>query len=161
MTDVTNASRTLLMNIETLYWDPLLTKTFGIHPDMLPEILTSSEIVGTVRNGSLLDSIPISAILANQQASLVGQMCLKPGQAKNTYRSGCFVLCNTGDQRVISTHGLVTTIAYKMGPKAPAIYALEGSVAVGGAALKWLQTNLNVLKSPADSEHVRTTQTMR
>lgn len=154
MTDVTNASRTLLMNIETLYWDPLLTKTFGIDTDILPEIRSSSEIVGTVQNGSILDGIPISAIMANQQASLVGQMCLNRGQAKSTYRSGCFLLLNTGEEKVLSTHGLVTTVAYKMGPKAPAVYALEGSVAVGGSALKWLQNNLNILNCPTESELV-------
>lgn len=154
VTDVTNASRTLLMNIDTLYWDPLLTKTFGINPEMLPEIRSSSEIVGSVSNGSLLDGIPISAILANQQASLVGQMCMKQGMVKNSYRSGCFLLVNTGEEKVFSTHGLVTTIAYKMGSNAPAIYALEGSVAVAGSALKWLQNNLNILKKPEDSEHV-------
>lgn len=142
------------MNIETLYWDPVLTKTFGIHPEMLPEIRSSSEIIGPISNGSLLDGIPISAILANQQASLVGQMCLKRGQAKNTYRSGCFLLVNTGQEKVMSTHGLVTTIAYKMGSKAPAVYALEGSVAVGGSALKWLKNNLNILKDPKDAEQV-------
>lgn len=154
VTDVTNASRTLLMNIETLYWDPVLTKTFGINRNMLPEIRSSSEIVGIIRNGSVLDGIPISAILANQQASLVGQMCFKRGQVKSTYRSGCFLLVNTGEEKVLSTHGLVTTIAYKMGPKAPAIYALEGSVAVGGSALEWLKNNLNILKHPTESELV-------
>lgn len=154
VTDVTNASRTLLMNIETLHWDPVLTRTFGIHPDMLPTIRSSAEIVGAVHNGSMLDGIPISGILANQQASLVGQQCLKRGQAKNTYRSGCFLLCNTGEEKVLSTHGLLTTIAYKLGPKAAPVYALEGSVAIAGSALKWLQTNLRVLKSPAESEHV-------
>lgn len=156
VTDVTNASRTLLMNIKTLNWDSILTKTFGIHPEVLPAIRSSSEIVGRIKNGSVLEGIPISAILANQQASLVGQMCLKRGQAKNTYRSGCFLLMNTGKKPVLSTHGLLTTIAYKMGSKAAAVYALEGSVAIGGLALKWLQTNMEILNIPHDSELVST-----
>lgn len=154
VTDVTNASRTLLMNIETLHWDPVLTRTFGIRTEMLPSIRSSSEIIGPVRNGSVLDGIPISGVLANQQASLVGQMCVKRGQTKNTYRSGCFLLCNTGEEKVLSAHGLLTTIAYKMGPKAPPVYALEGSVAIAGAALRWLQTNLRVMDSQEESEHV-------
>lgn len=97
ITDVTNASRTLLMNIETLNWDPLLLKEFSIHPKMLPEIRSSSEIYGKIADGSVLSGIKISGVLGNQQASLVGHMCFKPGQAKNTYRSGCFLLCNTGE----------------------------------------------------------------
>lgn len=96
-TDVTNASRTLLMNIETLNWDPQLLREFSIHPDMLPEIRSCSEVYGTVAEGSVLKGIPISGVVGNQQASLVGQQCLKRGQAKNTYRKGCFWLCNTGD----------------------------------------------------------------
>lgn len=96
MTDVTNASRTLLMNIETLFWDPILIKTFNLHVDMLPEIRSSSEIYGSLKYGGVLDGIPVSAILGNQQASLVGQRCIREGQAKNTYRKGCFLLYNTG-----------------------------------------------------------------
>ncbi|XP_058825346.1 glycerol kinase [Topomyia yanbarensis] len=152
-TDVTNASRTLLMNIETLHWDPLLIKTFSLHVDMLPEIRSSSEIYGKIKDGSVLDDIPISAILGNQQASLIGQRCIREGQAKNTYRKGCFLLYNTGTRCVHSTHGLVTTIAYKMGPNKPAVYALEGSVAVAGYAMKWLRDNMGLLKDiPTDSE---------
>lgn len=90
--------------------------------------------------------------MGNQQSSLFGQKCFKRGQAKNTYRSGCFLLCNTGEVKVLSTHGLLTTVAYKLGKDAPAIYALEGSVAVGGSALRWLKNNLKVLKSPDESE---------
>ncbi|XP_058449572.1 glycerol kinase isoform X2 [Malaya genurostris] len=154
-TDVTNASRTFLMNIETLHWDPLLIKTFSLHVDMLPEIRSSSEIYGKMKDGGVLDGIPISAILGNQQASLIGQRCIREGQAKNTYRKGCFLLYNTGTRCVHSTHGLVTTIAYKMGPNKPAVYALEGSVAVAGFAMKWLRDNLNLLKDiPVDSEQI-------
>lgn len=96
VTDVTNASRTLLMNIETLFWDPMLIKTFNLHVDMLPEIRSSSEIYGSIKYGGRLDGIPVSAILGNQQASLLGQRCIREGQAKNTYRKGCFLLYNTG-----------------------------------------------------------------
>ncbi|KAG4070481.1 hypothetical protein HA402_005713 [Bradysia odoriphaga] len=125
VTDVTNASRTLLMNIETLNWDPLLTKTFSVSPYILPEIRSSADIVGPVSDGSILNGIPISGVLGNQQSSLIGQCCLKPGMTKNTYRSGCFLLCNTGEQKVLSTHGLVTTVAYKLGKDKPPVYALE------------------------------------
>lgn len=152
ITDVTNASRTLLMNIDTLHWDPVLTRAFSIHPNMLPQIRSSSEIYGKVKDGSVLNGIYISGILGNQQASLLGQMCFKPGQAKNTYRSGCFLLCNTGEQPVLSSHGLVTTVAYKLGKDSPTIYALEGAVAVGGSALKWLKNSLGLLKSEDEVE---------
>ncbi|XP_037031870.1 glycerol kinase [Bradysia coprophila] len=154
VTDVTNASRTLLMNIETLNWDPLLTKTFSVSPTILPEIRSSADIIGPVNDGCILNGIPISGVLGNQQSSLIGQCCLKPGQTKNTYRSGCFLLCNTGEQKVLSTHGLVTTVAYKLGKDKPAVYALEGSVAVAGSALKWLQNNLKILKNIDDSEQL-------
>ncbi|CAH2014917.1 unnamed protein product [Acanthoscelides obtectus] len=143
-TDVTNASRTFLMNIELLTWDPLLLHTFKIPANILPEIKSSSEIYGRVARGFPLENVRISSILGNQQASLVGQRCLKEGQAKNTYRSGCFLLYNTGISKVQSTHGLVTTVAYKFGSK-PAVYALEGSVAVAGAAMKWLRDNMGFM----------------
>ncbi|KAK0168455.1 hypothetical protein PV327_002253 [Microctonus hyperodae] len=153
ITDVTNASRTMLMNIETLQWDPTLCRYFDIPMKLLPEIKSSSEIYGKITVGPLT-GIPISGILGNQQAALVGQNCLKQGQAKNTYRSGCFLLCNTGTTRVYSSHGLVTTVAYKFGPDAPAIYALEGSVAVAGAAIKWLRDNMKLIKDVHESEHL-------
>ncbi|KAM3968652.1 glycerol kinase 2 isoform 2-T2 [Aphomia sociella] len=155
ITDVTNASRTLLMNLDTMNWDPMLCRLFGIHPDTLPTILSSSEIYGVVKDGSTLDGIQISGILGNQQAALVGQNCLQAGQAKNTYRSGCFLLCNTGDRRVQSTHGLLTTVAYQLGPDAPPVYALEGSIAVAGGAMKFLRDNLKLIKDVAeDTEHI-------
>ncbi|XP_055846746.1 glycerol kinase [Episyrphus balteatus] len=152
ITDVTNASRTMLMNIETLHWDPILLKTFSIHPDMLPAIRSCSEIFGKVMDGSVLNGLPISGIIGNQQASLMGQMCFKPGQAKNTYRSGCFVLCNTGGKHVISSHGLLTTVAYKLGKNAPVTYALEGAVAIGGEALNWLQKNMKIMSNTDEAE---------
>ncbi|XP_073965992.1 glycerol kinase 3-like [Choristoneura fumiferana] len=155
ITDVTNASRTLLMNLETLNWDPMLCRLFGIHRDSLPQIRSSSEVYGVVKDRSILDGIRISGILGNQQSALVGQNCLQAGQAKNTYRSGCFLLYNTGNRRVQSTHGLITTVAYKMGPNAPTVYALEGSVAVAGGAMKFLRDNLKLIQDVAkDTEQI-------
>ncbi|CAG5101348.1 Similar to GK3P: Glycerol kinase 3 (Homo sapiens) [Cotesia congregata] len=153
ITDVTNASRTMLMNIETLNWDPTLCRYFDIDMGLLPEIKSCSEVYGKITVGPL-SGIPISGILGNQQAALVGQNCLKQGQAKNTYRSGCFLLCNTGTTRVYSSHGLVTTVAYKLGPNSPAVYALEGSVAVAGAAIKWLRDNMKLIKDVHESEQI-------
>ncbi|KAH0541162.1 glycerol kinase-like isoform X1 [Cotesia glomerata] len=153
ITDVTNASRTMLMNIETLNWDPTLCRYFDIDMGLLPEIKSCSEIYGKITVGPL-SGIPISGILGNQQAALVGQNCLKQGQAKNTYRSGCFLLCNTGTTRVYSSHGLVTTVAYKLGPNSPTVYALEGSVAVAGAAIKWLRDNMKLIKDVHESEQI-------
>ncbi|KAI9583054.1 hypothetical protein GQX74_012271 [Glossina fuscipes] len=153
ITDVTNASRTLLMDITTLQWDCTLLKAFSIGPEMLPEIRSSSEIYGIVTDErtSLL-GIKISGILGNQQASLLGQMCIKPGQAKNSYRSGCFLLCNIGHKPVISRHGLLTTVAYQLGPNSPATYALEGAVAVAGHALEWLEDQVRILPRAEDAE---------
>ncbi|KAL1124213.1 hypothetical protein AAG570_001983, partial [Ranatra chinensis] len=151
ITDVTNASRTMLMNIETLKWDPVLCKYFNIPQEILPEIRSSSEIYGKVVDGPLA-GVPISGILGNQHSALVGQKCLSPGQAKNTYRSGCFLLYNTGTKMVMSTHGLVTTVAYQMGPDSKPVYALEGSVMVAGAAIKWLRDNLNLLSDVSETE---------
>lgn len=151
VTDVTNASRTMLMNIDSLQWDPLLCKYFAVPPTILPEIRSSSEIYGKVAAGTL-GGVPISGILGNQQAALVGQKCFKEGQAKNTYRSGCFLLYNTGSKRVHSNNGLVTTVAYQFGPDATPIYALEGSIAVAGAAVKWLRDNLNLMDNVRETE---------
>ncbi|KAK4317811.1 hypothetical protein Pmani_011135 [Petrolisthes manimaculis] len=151
VTDVTNASRTMLMNIKTLNWDANLCKFFNIPMAVLPEIRSSSEIYGYITKGPLL-GVPISGVLGDQQAALVGQMCLSRGQAKNTYGTGCFLLYNTGTQIVQSEHGLLTTIAYKLGKNAETIYALEGSVAIAGAAVRWLRDNLNIIKTSADIE---------
>lgn len=153
VTDVTNASRTLLMNLATLSWDSQLTRSFSIDEEMLPEIKSSSEIIGKVNDGSSLDGLIISAIIGNQQASLLGQLCFKEGQAKATYRSGCFLLCNIGKNPVYSSHGLLCTVGYKFG-KHPAVYALEGNIAIGGAALKWLKDNLGLLNDAFDSERL-------
>ncbi|XP_049882167.1 glycerol kinase isoform X2 [Pectinophora gossypiella] len=155
ITDVTNASRTMLMNLETLNWDPMLCRLFGIHRESLPQILSSAEIYGEVKDDSVLDGIRISGILGNQQSALVGQNCMSPGQAKNTYRSGCFLLYNTGPRRVHSTHGLLTTVAYKLGPTQPAHYAVEGSIAVAGGAMKFLRDNLKLIGDVSrDTEHI-------
>ncbi|XP_068628388.1 glycerol kinase 3 [Battus philenor] len=151
VTDVSNASRTMMMNIETLKWDPLLLKFFEVPKSVLPEIKSSSEIYGYIKNGPLKD-IPISGCLGDQQAALVGQMCLQKGQAKATYGTGCFVLYNTGDIRVNSSRGLLTTVAYQLGSKSQPCYALEGSVAVAGAALGWLRDNIGLLENAKDSQ---------
>ncbi|XP_019876137.1 glycerol kinase isoform X2 [Aethina tumida] len=151
LTDVTNASRTMLMNIETLKWDPQLCKVFGIPMKILPEIRSSSEIYGHIWFVSKLVGVPISGVLGDQQAALVGQMCLKPGQAKSTYGTGCFILYNTGPNMVRSTHGLLTTVAYQLGKNKRPVYALEGSVAIAGISMKWLRDNLQILDNVGDS----------
>uniref|UniRef100_A0A023F8S9 Probable glycerol kinase n=1 Tax=Triatoma infestans TaxID=30076 RepID=A0A023F8S9_TRIIF len=151
VTDVTNASRTMLMNIKTLKWDPHLLKFFNIPAHVLPEIKSSSEIYGYMEDTSL-KGVPISGCLGDQQAALVGQMCFEQGQAKNTYGTGCFLLYNTGTSLVLSSHGLLTTVGYKMGADAPVIYALEGSIAVAGVAVRWLRDNLQILNDVKDSK---------
>lgn len=153
ITDVTNASRTMLMNIKTLQWDDTLCKFFSIPKCVLPKIKSCSEIYGYLTQ-SALTGVPISGCLGDQQSALVGQMCFKQGQAKNTYGTGCFLLYNTGKSLVFSQHGLLTTVGYKMGINAPTIYALEGSIAVAGAAVRWLKDNLNILDNVADSRRL-------
>ncbi|KAG6454184.1 hypothetical protein O3G_MSEX008547 [Manduca sexta] len=153
ITDVSNASRTMLMNIENLNWDPLLMRFFEVPKSVLPEIKSSSEIYGYISDGPL-KGVPISGCLGDQQAALVGQMCLQKGQAKATYGTGCFVLYNTGDIRVNSSRGLLTTIAYQLGSNNPPSYALEGSVAVAGAALGWLKDNIGLLDNAKDSQNI-------
>lgn len=151
ITDVTNASRTLLMNLETLQWDNTLLDFFGIQKTLkLPEIRSSSEVYGQIRVG-VLSGVVISACLGDQQAALVGQQCLHKGQAKATYGTGCFLLYNTGTHIVDSKYGLITTVAYKLKDE-PAMYAMEGSVAVAGAAVSWLKDNLNLLKHAKECE---------
>ncbi|KZC05532.1 PREDICTED: glycerol kinase-like [Dufourea novaeangliae] len=152
-TDVTNASRTMLMNITTLKWDPTLLQFFSIPPEILPEIRSSSEIYGYIQD-DILAGVPISGCLGDQQAALVGQMCLQRGQAKSTYGTGCFLLYNTGTAIVDSSHGLLTTVAYQLGPQAPPVYALEGSIAIAGAVIQWLKDNLGILADIKESEVV-------
>ncbi|RXM31667.1 Glycerol kinase [Acipenser ruthenus] len=145
-TDVTNASRTMLFNVHTLDWDPELCQFFDIPMEILPKVRSSSEIYGLIRCTLLLQC------LGDQSAALVGQMCFKDGQAKNTYGTGCFLLYNTGQKPVMSEHGLLTTVAYKLGRDKPACYALEGSVAIAGAVVCWLKDNLGIIQSPEEVE---------
>jgi glycerol kinase len=155
ITDVTNASRTQLMHLETLAWDRELLAAFDIPETILPRIASSSEVYGEIADG-VLKGVPLAGILGDQQAALVGQTCLEKGEAKNTYGTGCFLLMNTGDKAVPSTHGLVTTVAYKFGD-AKAHYALEGSVAIAGALVQWLRDNLGLLASSAEIEKLALT----
>jgi glycerol kinase len=138
------------MNLETLAWDKDILKTFDIPEAMLPKICSSSEVYGNVKVGTIA-GVPIAGDLGDQQAALVGQTCFKPGQAKNTYGTGCFLLLNTGPHAVQSHFGLLTTVAYKLG-KQPAHYALEGSVAITGALVQWLRDNLGLIKKSSDIE---------
>ena len=150
VTDVTNASRTQLMNLATLDWDPEILADFGIPKAMLPRVRSSSETYGKAKLDSIA-GIPIAGDLGDQQAALVGQTCFKTGQAKNTYGTGCFMLLNTGTQAVQSKHGLVTTLAYKLG-KEPAHYALEGSIAITGALVQWIRDNLGLIQKSSEIE---------
>ncbi|XP_024432882.2 glycerol kinase 2 [Desmodus rotundus] len=150
-TDVTNASRTMLFNIHSLEWDKELCDFFEIPMNILPKVCSSSEIYGKMKVGAL-DGIPISGCLGDQSAALVGQMCFQEGQAKNTYGTGCFLLCNTGRKCVFSDHGLLTTVAYKLGRDKPVCYALEGSVAIAGAVIRWLRDNLGIIETSEEIE---------
>ncbi|XP_036413322.1 glycerol kinase isoform X1 [Colossoma macropomum] len=156
-TDVTNASRTMLFNIHTMDWDPDLCNYFDIPMEILPKVRSSSEIYGLMKISSSLKSgaltgVPISGCLGDQSAALVGQMCFQDGQAKNTYGTGCFLLRNTGTKPVMSDHGLLTTVAYKLGRDKPACYALEGSVAIAGAVVRWLKDNLGIIQTSTELE---------
>jgi glycerol kinase len=150
ITDVTNASRTQLMRLDSLAWDDELLKTFSIPREVLPRIVSSSEVYGEIATGPL-SGVPIAGILGDQQAALVGQTCFRPGEAKNTYGTGCFLLMNTGTKPVSSAAGLVTTVAYQLG-KHPAHYALEGSIAIAGALVQWLRDNLGIVEKSSDVE---------
>lgn len=145
ITDASNASRTCFMNLRTLKWDPKLCEFFGVDPSCLPTIKSSAEIYGSVQEGALT-GVDIGGIVGDQQAALVGQKCLSPGEAKNTYGTGAFLLYNTGNKVVNSDNGLLSTIAYQAGPDVQPMYALEGSIAVAGSAIKWLRDNLGLIK---------------
>jgi len=149
-TDVTNASRTQLMNLRTLAWDEELLELFEVPARLLPEIRSSSEVYGRA-DFAPIRGVPISGILGDQQAALFGQACFRPGEAKSTYGTGCFLLMNTGNKPSFSRHGLLSTVAVRLG-NAPAQYALEGSVAIGGAVVQWLRDNLGLIKISADVE---------
>jgi glycerol kinase len=149
LTDVTNASRTLLMNLETLDWDETLLAAIGVPRAMLPQIRSSAEVYG--RGRGVLEDVPVASALGDQQAALFGQTCFAPGEAKCTYGTGAFLLMNTGEAPVASAHGLLTTVGYRIG-EAPAVYALEGSIAVAGALVQWLRDKLGLISNAADIE---------
>src|SRR5271169_1075185 len=155
VTDVTNASRTQLMNLETLAWDEEVLGLFGIPSAMLPRIVSSSEVYGHFASGPLA-GVPLAGDLGDQQAALVGQTCFEPGQAKNTYGTGCFLLLNTGEKPVQSKFGLLTTVGYQFGSP-PAHYALEGSVAITGALVQWVRDNLKLVHTSAEVEALAST----
>jgi glycerol kinase len=149
VTDVTNASRTMLMDLKTLNWSKSICDQLGIPIEILPEIRSSSEVFGHISSG-FFEGVPIAGCLGDQQSALVGQRCFSPGSAKNTYGTGCFMLYNTGTEPVQSKHGLLTTVGYKLGKDAPVSYALEGSVAIAGAGIEWLKNNLGIIKDPKE-----------
>lgn len=152
VTDVTNASRTMLFNINTLKWDEDLLKLLDIPVSMLPEVKTSSEVYGHTKTTIFAHEVPISGIAGDQQAALFGQMCIEPGAIKNTYGTGCFVMLNTGEKPVKSENNLLTTIAWKIGDKIN--YALEGSIYVGGSVVQWLRDGLCCIKSSSEIEEL-------
>jgi glycerol kinase len=153
VTDVTNASRTMLMDLRALDWDPELLERIGVPRAMLPEIRPSAEVYGTGGGSGPLAGVPIAAALGDQQAALVGQACFAPGDMKSTYGTGAFLLLHTGADPVRSGHGLLTTVAYRLGD-APAQYALEGSIAVSGALVQWFRDNLGLIGSAAEIEEL-------
>ncbi len=150
LTDVTNASRTQLLNLSTLQWDPEILAAFDIPANILPRIVSSSELYGEAKIDSIA-GVKIAGVLGDQQAALFGQTCFQPGEAKNTYGTGCFLLMNTGERPVPSTCGLLTTVAYKLG-NAKVVYALEGSIAITGALVQWLRDNLGLIQKSSDIE---------
>ncbi|MGO4237942.1 glycerol kinase GlpK [Pseudarthrobacter sp. YAF2] len=151
VTDVTNASRTLFMDLETLQWDDEILGIFGVPRSMMPEIKSSSEVYGTVHSSQLLRETPVAGILGDQQAATFGQAAFDTGEAKNTYGTGCFLIFNTGEEIVHSKNGLLTTVGYKLGDAKPH-YALEGSIAVTGSLVQWLRDNLGMISSAPEVE---------
>ncbi|MDR1806577.1 MAG: glycerol kinase GlpK [Propionibacteriaceae bacterium] len=150
ITDVTNASRTMLMDFSTLQWDLSIAADMTIPPSMLPTIVSSSQVYGEAKTPSVA-GIPIAGDLGDQQAATFGQACFEIGEAKNTYGTGCFMLMNTGTTPVLSKNGLLTTLCYKIGDR-PAVYALEGSIAVTGSLIQWLRDNLKIIETSPDVE---------
>ena len=151
VTDPTNASRTLLMDLDSLSWDADIAEEIGVPLSMLPQIRSSSEEYGRVRERGVLAGVPIAGILGDQQAATFGQACLSPGEAKNTYGTGNFVLLNTGTDQVLSENGLLTTVCYKIGSQDP-VYALEGSIAVTGSLVQWVRDNLGMIGTAPEIE---------
>ena len=158
ITDVTNASRTMLMDLNTLDWEEEILGLLGIPRSMLPQIKSSSELYGSVGAGSCppLQNVSVAGDLGDQHAALLGQTCFNPGEAKNTYGTGCFMLLNTGEKPIPSTSGLLTTLGYKIGDQRP-VYALEGSIAITGALVQWLRDNLGIIQSSAEVESLAKT----
>ena len=152
VTDVSNASRTMLFNINTLQWDDELLKMFDIPRSMMPEVRSSSEIYGHTKTTIFAHKVPIAGIAGDQQAALFGQMCIEPGMVTNTYGTGWFLLMNSGDKPIISQNNLITTVAWKIGDKVN--YALEGSIFVGGSVVQWLRDGLGVIKSSSEVEEL-------
>jgi glycerol kinase len=152
-TDVTNASRTMFMDLESLEWDQDILDTFGVPASMMPAIRSSSEIYGWVHGSQALGGVPVAGILGDQQAATFGQAAFQPGEAKNTYGTGCFLIFNTGEEIVHSRNGLLTTVCYKLGDDKPR-YALEGSIAVTGSLIQWLRDNLGLIKSASEAEEL-------
>jgi len=151
VTDVTNASRTLFMDLKTLQWDDEILEIFGVPKSMLPEIKSSSEVYGEVESSSLLREVPVAGILGDQQAATFGQAAFDTGESKNTYGTGNFLIFNTGEEIIHSKNGLLTTLGYKLGD-APAHYALEGSIAVTGSLIQWLRDNIGLISSAPEIE---------
>lgn len=150
VTDVSNASRTMLFNINTLDWDQELLDLFGIPRSMMPEVKSSSEVYGHTKTTIFAHKVPIAGIAGDQQAALFGQMCTEPGMVKNTYGTGCFLLMNSGEKPILSQNNLITTVAWKIGDKVN--YALEGSIFVGGSVVQWLRDGLHVINSSSEVE---------
>ena len=150
VTDVTNASRTMLFNIHTLEWDQELLSLFGIPESMMPQVKSSSEVYGYTKTTLFAHEVPIAGIAGDQQAALFGQMCTEPGSVKNTYGTGCFMLMNSGERPIMSSNNLLTTIAWKIGDKVN--YALEGSIFVAGSVVQWLRDGLGIIRSSAEVE---------
>ncbi|WP_294083576.1 glycerol kinase GlpK [Proteiniphilum sp. UBA5384] len=150
ITDVSNASRTMLFNINTMEWDDDLLKLFDIPTSILPEVCDSSSVYGHTKTTIFASKVPIAGIAGDQQAALFGQLCTEPGMVKNTYGTGCFILMNTGNRPVISKNNLISTIAWKIGDKTT--YALEGSIFIGGAIVQWLRDGLKIIKSSSEIE---------
>ncbi|XP_038899608.1 glycerol kinase [Benincasa hispida] len=153
VTDVSNASRTMLMNLKTLDWDKPTLETLGIPAKILPKIVSNSEVIGKISLGWPITGVPISGCLGDQHAAMLGQACRR-GEAKSTYGTGAFILLNTGEEVVQSKHGLLTTLAFKLGPVAPTNYALEGSIAIAGAAVQWLRDSLGIISSAKEIEEL-------
>jgi glycerol kinase len=155
VTDVSNASRTMLFNINTLEWDKELLELLDVPASMMPEVRSSSEVYGNTKTTLFAHEVPIGGIAGDQQAALFGQMCTEPGSVKNTYGTGCFLLMNTGETPILSRNNLLTTVAWKIGDKVN--YALEGSIFVGGSVVQWLRDGLGIIRSSSEIEALAST----